>query len=79
MAASFQNSREALPLSAAANAAALAATGRKRNALDPSLLSNQRPGVAGAPIGQQSSIHSQTRSLDSHHHHRYWLPLSDLQ
>jgi hypothetical protein len=42
------------------------------------LLSTQRPGVARAP--NQSSIDSQTRSLDSHHHLRHWLPLrlSDL-
>ena len=41
-------------------------------------LSNQRPGVARAP--NQRSIHSQTRSLDSHHHRdlRHWLPPSDL-
>jgi hypothetical protein len=35
------------------------------------ILSNQRPGMAGAP--NQSSIHSLTRSLDSHHHLRHWL------
>jgi hypothetical protein len=40
------------------------------------LLSTQRPGVASAP--NQSSIDSLTRSLDSHHHLRHWLPLSDL-
>ena len=40
------------------------------------LLSTQRPGVARAP--NQSSIDSQTRSLDSHHHPRHWLPLRDL-
>ncbi len=56
-ATSSQNCREALLLSAPANAAV---TGRKRTALDPSLpitvgghhdclLSNQRPGVARAP------------------------------
>ncbi len=39
-------------------------------------LSTQRPGVASAP--NQSSIDSLTRSLDSHHHPRHWLPLSDL-
>jgi hypothetical protein len=32
--------------------------------------------VARAP--NQSSRHSQTRSLDSHHHLRHWLPPSDL-
>jgi hypothetical protein len=41
------------------------------------LLSTQRPGVASAP-NQSSIIDSQTRSLDSHHHLRHWLPLSDL-
>jgi hypothetical protein len=40
------------------------------------LLSTRRPGMASAP--NQSSMDSQTRSLNSHHHLRYWLPLSDL-
>ncbi len=40
------------------------------------LLSTQRPGVASAP--NQSSIDSQTRSLDSHHHLRHWLLPRDL-
>jgi hypothetical protein len=42
------------------------------------LLSTQRPGVASAPSHWQSSIDSQTRSLNSHHHLRHWLLLSDL-
>jgi hypothetical protein len=83
----FQNSREALPLSAPAD---VTATGRKRKALDsslpirrsPRLFSEQSaPGSGkGAHVRapNQSSIHSQTRSLDSHHHLRHWLPLSDL-
>ncbi len=40
------------------------------------LLSTPRPGMASAP--NQSSMDSQTRSLDSHQHLRHWLPLSDL-
>ncbi len=81
-ASSSQNSREALPLSASANATV---TGRKRTAPDPSCpirrsprLSSEHlaPGSGSAP--NQSSIDSQTRSLDSHHHLRHWLPLSDL-
>jgi hypothetical protein len=90
-ATSSHKSREAVPLSAPADAAA-PVTGRKRTALwhlthlfllgghHDCLLSNQRPGVARAP--NQSSIVSQTRSvlrsLDSHHHLRYWLLLNDL-
>ena len=40
------------------------------------VVNSQRPGEART--SHQSSLHSLTRSLDSHHRHRHWLLLSDL-